>query len=158
MKRLLLLPFALLLTQCSPDPPNYSAALVRGAAPTVSYPGSSHEIINVSAYDPKERHRSGSSYSEHNVSALKANGARGSLRGLERAVIWTRNVLRLLRQPIGRECLRGFITGFRSIRALRARRINLRAGPSRFRAAVLLVLLPCSCVVTTMVIFRFRRL
>ncbi|MEJ6580254.1 MAG: GH25 family lysozyme [Akkermansiaceae bacterium] len=77
MKRLLLLPFALLLTQCSPDPPNYSAALVRGAAPTVSYPGSSHEIINVSAYDPKERHRSGSSYSEHNVSALKANGARG---------------------------------------------------------------------------------
>ncbi len=77
MKRLLLLPFALLLTQCSPDPPTYSAALVRGATPTVNYPGSSHQIINVSAYDPKERHRSGSSYSEHNVFALKANGARG---------------------------------------------------------------------------------
>lgn len=34
-------------------------------------------IINVSAYDPKEKHRSGASYSEHNVSALRANGASG---------------------------------------------------------------------------------
>lgn len=40
-------------------------------------PGSIQHIINVSAYDPKERQRSGSSYSEHDVSALKRNGARG---------------------------------------------------------------------------------
>lgn len=35
------------------------------------------QIINVSAYDPKERQRSGQSYSEHDVSALRANGASG---------------------------------------------------------------------------------
>ncbi len=33
------------------------------------------EIINVSAYDPKERQRPGASYSEHDVSALRMNGA-----------------------------------------------------------------------------------
>ena len=33
------------------------------------------QIINVSAYDPKERHRAGQAYSEQNVSALRANGA-----------------------------------------------------------------------------------
>ena len=33
------------------------------------------QIINVSAYDPKERQRSGKGYSEHDVSALRANGA-----------------------------------------------------------------------------------
>lgn len=32
-------------------------------------------IINVSAYDPKEKQRSGVSYSEHDVSALRKNGA-----------------------------------------------------------------------------------
>ncbi|YCM43935.1 GH25 family lysozyme [Verrucomicrobiaceae bacterium 227] len=77
MKRLLLLPLALLLTQCSPDPPRTSSVAVRGTPLRVNYSGSSHEIINVSAYDPKERHRSGSGYSEHDVSALKRNGARG---------------------------------------------------------------------------------
>lgn len=77
MKRLLLLPFALLLTQCSPDPPGDSSVSVRGIAPTVNYSGSSHQIINVSAYDPKERHRSGSGYSEYDLTALKSNGARG---------------------------------------------------------------------------------
>lgn len=35
------------------------------------------EIVNVSAYDPKERQRSGRSYSENDVSALRANGAVG---------------------------------------------------------------------------------
>lgn len=35
------------------------------------------QIINVSAYDPKERQRSGRSYSENDVSALRDNGARG---------------------------------------------------------------------------------
>lgn len=33
------------------------------------------QIINVSAFDPKERQRSGTGYSEHDVSALRANGA-----------------------------------------------------------------------------------
>jgi GH25 family lysozyme M1 (1,4-beta-N-acetylmuramidase) len=33
------------------------------------------QIVNVSSYDPKERQRGGSSYSEHDVSALRANGA-----------------------------------------------------------------------------------
>jgi GH25 family lysozyme M1 (1,4-beta-N-acetylmuramidase) len=33
------------------------------------------QIINVSAYDPKEKQRSGVSFSEHNVSALRENGA-----------------------------------------------------------------------------------
>jgi len=35
------------------------------------------QIINVSAYDPKEKQRSGVSYSEHDVSALRTNGASG---------------------------------------------------------------------------------
>lgn len=33
------------------------------------------QIVNVSAYDPKERQRAGASYSEHDVTALRANGA-----------------------------------------------------------------------------------
>lgn len=33
------------------------------------------QIVNVSAYDPKERQRTGASYSEHDVTALRANGA-----------------------------------------------------------------------------------
>ena len=33
------------------------------------------QIINVSAYDPKERQRPGKSFSEHDVSALRASGA-----------------------------------------------------------------------------------
>ena len=35
------------------------------------------EIINVSAYDPKERQREGQRYSENDVSELRANGASG---------------------------------------------------------------------------------
>lgn len=35
------------------------------------------QIINVSAYDPKEKQRSGVSYSERDVSALRTNGASG---------------------------------------------------------------------------------
>lgn len=34
-------------------------------------------IINVSAYDPKEKHRSGTPYSENDVSALRESGASG---------------------------------------------------------------------------------
>ena len=37
--------------------------------------GAMPQIINVSAYDPKEKQRSGTGFSEHNVSALRANGA-----------------------------------------------------------------------------------
>ena len=35
------------------------------------------QIINVSAYDPKERQRKGSSYTVHDLSALRRNGALG---------------------------------------------------------------------------------
>lgn len=56
MKRLFLLPFVCILVQCAASGP---------------------QIVNVSAYDPKEKQRSGRSYSEHDVSALRANGAKG---------------------------------------------------------------------------------
>ncbi|MEZ5327554.1 MAG: GH25 family lysozyme [Verrucomicrobiales bacterium] len=39
--------------------------------------GGMQEIINVSAYDPKERQRSGVGYSASNVAPLRANGAKG---------------------------------------------------------------------------------
>ncbi|RYD26293.1 MAG: hypothetical protein EOP86_26155 [Verrucomicrobiaceae bacterium] len=45
------------------------------AAPAVS--GQLTEVVNVSAYDPKERQRAGAPYTEHNVSALRLNGALG---------------------------------------------------------------------------------
>lgn len=35
------------------------------------------KVVNVSSFDPKEKQRSGDAYSQHNVSALRANGARG---------------------------------------------------------------------------------
>lgn len=62
MKHLALLPSILLFafSICASTP----AGL--GAMPT---------IINVSAYDPKEKQRSGAGYSEHDVSALRENGA-----------------------------------------------------------------------------------
>lgn len=68
MKHLALLPLILFLAHCrSSIPVSY-----RGAPS-----GTTTQVINVSAYDPKERQRSGRSYSEHDVSALRANGARG---------------------------------------------------------------------------------
>jgi GH25 family lysozyme M1 (1,4-beta-N-acetylmuramidase) len=39
--------------------------------------GAMPQIINVSAYDPKEKQRAGVSYSMHDVSALRASGASG---------------------------------------------------------------------------------
>ncbi len=45
------------------------------ALSTPARAGSLPQIINVSAYDPKERQRSGKSFSEHDVSAFRANGA-----------------------------------------------------------------------------------
>ena len=40
-------------------------------------PGGRTEIVNVSAYDPKEKQRAGRGYTEHDVSALRDNGAAG---------------------------------------------------------------------------------
>ena len=68
------LPLLLLLSQCAVPPPGGMPG--SEAAPT----GDTWErpqIINVSAYDPKERSREGRGYSEHDVSALRANGASG---------------------------------------------------------------------------------
>ncbi len=64
MKRLILLPSVFLVVL------SFRAGIPasRGAMP---------QIINVSAYDPKERQRAGASYSEHDVSALRASGASG---------------------------------------------------------------------------------
>lgn len=43
--------------------------------PARAAPGAMPQIVNVSAYDPKERQREGRSYSESDVSALRDNGA-----------------------------------------------------------------------------------
>lgn len=61
---------ALALSQCrtSVDPAGPTA-------PAAVAPGLMPQIINVSAYDPKERQREGRSFSEHDLSALRANGA-----------------------------------------------------------------------------------
>jgi len=77
MKRFLFLPAFLFLNQCSPVRTPEVAAQVQQAA-MIPHSGSNtlQHIINVSAYDPKERMRSGRGYSENDVSALRANGAR----------------------------------------------------------------------------------
>ena len=69
MKRFLLLALPLVFSQCSAPSP-------RGSSPPAA-PSSYGlpQIINVSAYDPKERQREGRGYSENDVSALQANGA-----------------------------------------------------------------------------------
>ena len=64
MKRPLLLPSILLLALCA------RASIPRSLA-------AMPQIINVSSYDPKEKQRAGVSYSEHDVSALRASGASG---------------------------------------------------------------------------------
>lgn len=69
--RLLLLPaVALFLSHCASPPSGVSL----GSDP--SSPRGLPQIINVSAYDPKERQREGRGYTEHDVSAFRANGAR----------------------------------------------------------------------------------
>jgi GH25 family lysozyme M1 (1,4-beta-N-acetylmuramidase) len=68
----LLLPLLFLLCQCaSPDP--------RGAgSPAAGGPSRAlQDIVNVSSWDPKGRSRDGRSYSSNDVSALRANGAKG---------------------------------------------------------------------------------
>ncbi len=61
--RFLLLPVLSLLVNC--------------AGPVSTRATGMPQIINVSAYDPKERQRAGVSYSQYDVSALQANGASG---------------------------------------------------------------------------------
>jgi GH25 family lysozyme M1 (1,4-beta-N-acetylmuramidase) len=70
MKHHLLLPLLTILASCHVQPGS-----TLGSLPPVSF--GLPQIINVSAYDPKERQREGRSYSEHDVSALRANGASG---------------------------------------------------------------------------------
>ncbi|HEY1048317.1 MAG TPA: GH25 family lysozyme [Prosthecobacter sp.] len=71
-KALCLLPLVLVLVQCSTSAPaGAEQAPPPGALPRTGLP----QVINVSAYDPKERQREGRGYSEHDVSALRANGA-----------------------------------------------------------------------------------
>lgn len=74
MKRLLLLLPCLFLTHCGTPGP--APAPTPADQPAASSGGMT-QVINVSAYDPKERQRSGRSYSEHDVSALRASGAHG---------------------------------------------------------------------------------
>jgi GH25 family lysozyme M1 (1,4-beta-N-acetylmuramidase) len=69
MRAFALLPVVFLLAHCA-APRTGSGA--DKAPPT---PRGLPQIINVSAYDPKERQREGRSYSEHDVTALRANGA-----------------------------------------------------------------------------------
>jgi GH25 family lysozyme M1 (1,4-beta-N-acetylmuramidase) len=67
MKILLLLPpLVLLLSSCG-----------SGGGFGDTSVADSPAVLNVSGWDPKERQRGGSSYSEHDVSALRANGAHG---------------------------------------------------------------------------------
>lgn len=65
-----LLPLFVVLASCSTQPGS-----TPGSLPPTSW--GMPQIINVSAYDPKERQREGRSYSERDVSALRANGASG---------------------------------------------------------------------------------
>lgn len=64
----------LFLANCTADRP------VAMSARDAVRPSRGHalqQIINVSAYDPKKRDRTGDSYSENDVTALRRNGARG---------------------------------------------------------------------------------
>ncbi len=74
MRRLLiLLPILAFLTQCSTG--GSSAPSSGGSASSGGFSGRLPEIVNVSAYDPKERQRNGRGFSENDVSAFRANGA-----------------------------------------------------------------------------------
>lgn len=76
MKRFLSIPALFLLTHCGPvNTPTQASPQQTTLAPHSGSTTLQH-IINVSAYDPKERLRSGRGYSENDVSALRANGAR----------------------------------------------------------------------------------
>jgi GH25 family lysozyme M1 (1,4-beta-N-acetylmuramidase) len=64
-----LIPIFSVLAGCS------STAPTRPGIVTASARSDMQHIINVSSYDPKERQRSGRSFSENDVSSLKENGA-----------------------------------------------------------------------------------
>ncbi|MFT5110671.1 MAG: GH25 family lysozyme M1 (1,4-beta-N-acetylmuramidase) [Pseudoalteromonas tetraodonis] len=70
---LLLLLLSLFLCQCAPT---NSGRVQTDSAATGSSRGL-QEIVNVSSWDPKARSRDGRSYSTGDVSALRANGAKG---------------------------------------------------------------------------------
>ena len=70
---LFILGISFFLCNCSTTAPSAPG----GPAPVVHSFGRMQEVINVSAYDPKEKQRQGRSYSQHDVSALRANGAKG---------------------------------------------------------------------------------
>ncbi len=72
MKHLLFPLLALFLVQCTAPLPD---SMTGSLTPVSSW--GMPQIINVSAYDPKEKQRAGQGYSEHDVSALRANGASG---------------------------------------------------------------------------------
>lgn len=73
MKWIFVLPLVLTLVQCRAPSQGSSSSNLFSAVSPQGLP----QIINVSAYDPKERQREGRSYSENDVSALRANGAVG---------------------------------------------------------------------------------
>ena len=69
---MMLLPLTVLLAHWSTPTAQPTQSRARGISS-----GRMPEIINVSAYDPKERQRAGRGYSSRDVSALRANGASG---------------------------------------------------------------------------------
>lgn len=73
MRSLFFLPAVVLLAGCRVTPED---ELEQPASASLGS-GTLHQIINVSAYDPKERQREGRGYSQHDVSALVSNGAKG---------------------------------------------------------------------------------
>jgi len=66
----LVLPLLVFLASCSSQPGS-----TPGSLPPTGF--GMPQIINVSAYDPKERQRAGIGFSQDDVSALQANGASG---------------------------------------------------------------------------------
>lgn len=73
MKWFYLVPLVFLLAQCRTVPDSDPNTV----NPTPGASGQMQQIINVSAYDPKERQREGRGFTQHDVSALAANGSRG---------------------------------------------------------------------------------
>lgn len=73
MTRLSLIVAVFALCQCAPQSPTASGP---GPNPRPTRSGNLQDVINVSSYDPKGKLRNGQSYSEHDVSALRRNGAK----------------------------------------------------------------------------------
>lgn len=77
MNRFLLLPLAALLCQCQSSTESRQGQPDLPSTPRAAAPRGLPQIINVSAYDPKEKQREGRGFTENDVSALQANGAVG---------------------------------------------------------------------------------